>query len=222
VTAGPVGILGAGGHAKVVIDIVERMNAHRIAGVFDDDPSKWGTHVLGHRVLGGIDDFLLNWRSRCAGAVLGIGNNRVRRILHRKLREAGFVPTTAVHPTAAVARDVEVGDGTVVMALAAVNPGCRIGPGTVINTSASVDHDCILGECVFIAPGARLGGNIRVGDLSLIGTGASIIPGRTVGRNAIVGAGAVVITDIPDDVTVVGVPAHVVAPAGRIPGGEER
>lgn len=214
----PVAVLGAGGHAKVVIDIVERMNAHRIVGVFDDDHSKWGTQVLGHPVLGGIDDFVLNWRSRCPEAVMGIGNNHVRQALYRRLREAAFRPTTAIHPTAAVAREVELGEGTVVMAMAAVNPGCRIGPGAVVNTSASVDHDCIVGECAFIGPGARLGGNVRVGDLSLIGTGASIIPGRTVGRNVIVGAGAVVITDIADDVTVVGVPARVVTPAGQTAG----
>lgn len=221
-TAPPLAILGAGGHAKVVIDIVERMGVHRIVGVFDDDPSKWGTRVLGHEVVGGIDEFLLNWRSRCPEVVIGIGSNPVRQNLYRKVSEKRFVVVSAVHPTAAVAPDVEVGEGTVVMAQVAVNPGCRIGPCAVINTSASVDHDCVLGECVFIAPGARLAGDVRVGDLSFVGTGASIIPGRTLGRNVTVGAGAAVITDVPDDVTVVGVPAHVVTPVGRIPGGERQ
>ena len=212
-TPPPVAILGAGGHAKVVIDIVERMGTHRIAGVFDDDPAKWGTEVLGYGVLGGIEEFLLHWRSRCDGVVIGIGSNRVRQHLYRKLCEAGFSAMTAIHPTAAVARAVEVGEGTVVMAQAAVNPGTRIGPCAVINTSASVDHDCVLGECVFLAPGARLGGNVRVGDLSLVGIGASIIPGRVIGRRVIVGAGAVVITDVPDEVTVVGAPARIVTPS---------
>lgn len=221
-TAVPLAILGAGGHAKVVIDIVERMGGYRIAGVFDDDPAKWGTQVLGYEVLGGSDEFLLHWRSRCPKVVIGIGSNRVRQKLYRRLSEGAFLVTTAIHPTAAVARDVEMGEGTVVMAQVAVNPGCRIAPCAVLNTSASVDHDCVLGECVFIAPGARLCGNVRVGDLSFIGTGASIIPGRTIGRNVTVGAGTVVITDIPDDVTVVGMRARVVTPAGRTPGGEER
>ena len=78
-TAVPLAILGAGGHAKVVIDIVERMGVYRIAGVFDDDPAKWGTQVLGYEVLGGMDEFLLHWRSRCPQVVIGIGGNRVRQ-----------------------------------------------------------------------------------------------------------------------------------------------
>lgn len=215
-SAEPVAILGAGGHAKVVIDIVERVGTHRIVGVFDDDPAKWGTELCGYRVVGGIDEFLQRWRARCPVAVIAIGDNHVRHKLYRRLAEAGLTPATAVHPSAVVARDVDLGAGTVVMALAAVNPGCVIGPCAVINTSASVDHDCSLGECVFIAPGARLSGNVQVGDLSFIGTGASIIPGRAIGRNATVAAGAVVITDVPDNVTVVGVPARVVTPTGRI------
>ena len=216
-----VAILGAGGHAKVVIDIVERMGVHHVVGVFDDDPSKWGTRVLGYEVLGGIDEFLQNWRSRCPRVVIGIGSNRVRQSLYRRLSERAFLVTTAVHPTAAVARDVEVGEGTVVMAQAAVNPGCRIGPCAVINTSASVDHDCVLGECVFISPGAHLAGDVRVGDLSFIGTGAAVIPGQTLGRNVTVGAGAVVIADVPDDMTVVGMPARATIPVGRTAGGEK-
>ena len=85
----------------------------------------------------------------------------------------------------------------------------------MINTSASIDHDCVLGECVFIAPGARLGGNVRVGDLSFIGIGASVLPGCALGRNVTVGAGAVVIGDVPDNVTVVGVPARIVTKVER-------
>lgn len=218
----PLAILGAGGHAKVVIDIVERMGTHSIVGAFDDDPSKWGTQVLGYEVLARIDEFLLHWRSRCTEVVIGVGSNPVRQNLYRRLSERAFCAVTLVHPTAAVARDVEVGEGTVIMAQAAVNPGCRIGPCAVINTSASVDHDCVLGECVFIAPGARLGGDVRVGDLSFVGIGSSIIPGRTVGWNVTVGAGAAVITDVPDGVTAAGVPARVVRQEGWTFGGEKR
>lgn len=207
----PVAVLGAGGHAKVVIDLVERMGTRMIVGVFDDDPVKWGTEVLGHRVVGGVEDFLSGWKSRCPAAALAIGNNRVRQRLYRRLLDAGFHAVTAVHPSAAVAKDVVLGDGSVVMALAALNPGSRIGPCAVINTSASIDHDCLLGECVFIAPGARLGGGVTVGDLSFVGIGASVIQGRTIGRDVTVGAGAAVIRDVPDDVTVVGVPARVLS-----------
>ena len=210
-----VAILGAGGHAKVVIDVVERSGGHTIAGVFDDDESKWGSEILGHRVLGDIGEFLLSWRSRYPQVVIGIGSNRVRQTLNRRLEEAACMLMTAVHQWAVVARDVELAKGTVIMALGAVNPGCRVGACGVINTSASIDHDCVLGECVFIAPGARVGGNVRVGDLSFVGIGASVIPGCTLGRNVTVGAGAVVIGDVPDNVTVVGVPARIVTKVER-------
>ena len=214
-TTAPLAIIGAGGHAKVVIDIVERTGTYRIVGVCDDDASKWGTQVLGHEVLGGIDEFLLDGRSRCPRVVIGIGDNQVRRTLYHRFREVGFHVITATHPSAVLARDVVVGEGTVIMAQVAVNPGCRIGACAVINTSASVDHDCVLGECAFIGPGAHLGGDVRVGDLSLIGAGASVVPGRVVGQNVTVGAGAVVVTDVPDDITVVGVPAREMAAEHR-------
>ena len=210
----PLAIVGAGGHAKVVIDILECAGRHRILALFDDDTRKWGRTLSGYRVVGGIEEFLADWRQRCA-VVVAIGDNSARYKLSRRLTEQGVRLASAIHPTAVVARDVSLGAGTVVVALGVVNPGSLTGGGAIVNTSASVGHDCVLGECVFIAPGARLTGDVHVGDFSFVGAGASVVPGRTIGRNVRVGAGAVVIDDVPDDVTVVGVPARVVRPRDR-------
>lgn len=204
----PLAVIGAGGHARVVIDIAELSRQYRVAGVFDDDPTRWGGTVAGCLITGGLEEFLSGWRAWCRTAVVAIGDNHARGKCARRLLEAGVRLATLVHPAAVVARDAVLGPGTVVMAGAVVNPGAAAGPCAVINTAASVDHDCSVGECAFIAPGVRLAGGVRVGDFAFVGTGASVIPGRTIGRNARVGAGAVVIRDVPDGATVVGVPAH--------------
>jgi sugar O-acyltransferase (sialic acid O-acetyltransferase NeuD family) len=218
VSRDPLAIVGAGGHAKVVIDLVERAGRHRILAVFDDDTSTWGLTLAGYPVVGGIGELLADWRQRCV-AVVAIGDNAARHTISLRLTEQGVRLATVVHPAAVVARDVTLGAGTVVVALGVIEPGSVVGPGAIVNTSASVGHDCVLGDCAFIGPGARLTGNIRVGDLSFVGAGASVVPGRTIGRNVRVGAGAVVVDDVPDDVTVVGVPARVVRP--RRPGGSD-
>lgn len=205
----PVVLVGAGGHAKVVLDILERAGRYRVLGVFDDEAAKWGGRLGGHRIVGGVEELFARWHGRAA-AVVAIGDNHARRRVAGRLAEHGIPLATAVHPTAVVGGEVTLGAGTVVMALGVVNPGTVTGRGVVVNTSASVDHDCVLGDWAFVGPGARLAGGVRVGELSLVGTGATVIPGRAVGRNARVGAGAVVIDDVPDDVTVVGTPARVV------------
>lgn len=213
----PLALVGAGGHARVVVDMVERAGQYEIVGVFDDDPAKHGQALAGHPIVGGVEALLATARAGSTTAVVAIGDNRARHAVTRRLAGASIALATVIHPAAVVARDVVLGAGTVVMALGVINPGTVVAPGVVVNTSASVDHDCVLGDCAFVGPGARVSGGVRIGSLSLLGTGASVVPGRTIGRNVRVGAGAVVVDDVPDDVTVVGVPARVMVPRGPRP-----
>ncbi|HXG05471.1 MAG TPA: acetyltransferase [Candidatus Binatia bacterium] len=209
-------VVGGGGHARVVIDSAERAGRYRITAVFDDDPFARGRSVQGHPIVGGIEQLLRRWRDWCAAAVVAVGDNQTRCTVSQRLVEHGIPLATVVHPASVVAADAGLGPGSVVMALAVLNPGAVVGTGAVINTAASVDHECIVGDWTFIAPGARLAGGVRVADLAFVGTGASVIPGRRIGRGARVGAGAVVVRDVPDGVTVVGVPARPLRP-GRVP-----
>jgi sugar O-acyltransferase (sialic acid O-acetyltransferase NeuD family) len=211
----PLVVIGAGGFARKVIEAAERAERHKIVAVFDDDPVKWGGVFAGYPIIGGIGEFLADWRGHCI-AVVAIGDNGARSKLVRRLAEQRVRLATVVHPAAVVGRDVALGAGTMVMALAAVDPDTITGASVVVNTLASVAHDCVLGDGVFVGPGARLTGGVRVGELSSVGAGACVIPGKTIGRNVRVGAGAVVIDDVPDDVTVVGIPARIVRP--RRPG----
>jgi sugar O-acyltransferase (sialic acid O-acetyltransferase NeuD family) len=195
-------VLGAGGHAKVVLRTLE-ISGYEVVGVFDDDPAKMGMSLLGHAVQGSIEDAAL---LGCPRAVLAVGNNRTRQDLAERLPEFEWI--TAVHPTAWVDASVTIAPGTVIFAGAVVQPETVIGRHVIVNTAATVDHDCLLGDFVHVAPGAHLAGQVSLGEGSFLGIGSTVIPGKQVGGWVTVGAGGVVVEDIPAGVTVVGVPAR--------------
>jgi sugar O-acyltransferase (sialic acid O-acetyltransferase NeuD family) len=204
-------VFGASGHAKVVIDIIEREGRLSIPFLVDDDLSLKGTEVYGYRVAGDRHDLLsLREEYGVDRVIVGIGSNRARLKVASWLTEAGFSLGTAVHPSAQVARGVTIGAGTVVMAGAVINSDTVIGEHVIVNTGATVDHDCRIGNGVHLAPGSILCGTVTVGEGCFVGAGGVIIPNLTLGTNVIVGAGATVVKDVPDGVMVVGTPARVV------------
>ncbi len=193
-------LYGAGGHARVIMDIL-RAAGIGVEALVDDNPDLEetdGTEVL--HDASGLSPFIIS-----------VGNNRIRRMIAGRL-ECDF--GRAVHPRACISPSASVGGGTVVMAGATVNAGAVIGRHCIINTNASVDHECVIGDYVHVSPNAALCGNVHVGEGAHIGVGASVIPGIRIGRWATVGAGATVITDIPDGATAVGTPARVIKTDG--------
>jgi sugar O-acyltransferase (sialic acid O-acetyltransferase NeuD family) len=198
-------VLGAGGHAKVVADILQAQGIS-VRGFLDDDPASWERRRLDLPVLGPI--------ARLAdlepdGLVLGIGSNRVRQELVMRLAaEAAGLWRIAVHPRATLAPSVCLGVGVVIAAGAVANPDAQIGDHAIVNTGATIDHDCVIGAYAHIAPGAHLAGGVRIGVGAFLGAGAVVTPGIAVGDWAIVGAGAVVVQEIPAGVTAKGVPAR--------------
>lgn len=200
-------IYGASGHAKVVIDIVEQQGLHKIVGLIDDARERHGQEFFGYRVLGG-QEILAQYR-HCS-ILIAIGDNATRKKFQETVKALGYELATAVHPSARVGREVSVGPGTVIMAQVAINPGTAIGEGVIVNTGATIDHDCRIGDFAHISPGAHLAGNVTVGALTQIGIGACAIPGVRIGERTLIGAGAAVVTDIPDEVVAVGVPARVI------------
>lgn len=202
-------ILGGGGHAKVVISILKKLNSYNIAGYVD--PVDRGS-VLGVRYLGddGVLPRLLN-EKRVTNAVLGVGHLKdtaLRHALSLRLSAMGFAFPAVISPCAIVNESVSIGDGTVVMDGAVVNAGTRIGAHCILNTRSSVDHDCEIGDFVHLCPGATLSGGVRVGNDSFIGTGAAVIQRMTIGTGCFIGAGAVVVTDCQENGRYVGVPAR--------------
>ncbi len=207
----PLVLVGAGGHAKVLADLIEAGGRWRVYGAVDAAPRGAAALGSGLRIVGEdavLPDLL---RRGVRHAAVGVGaspDTAARARLRRRLLDLGFRLPALVHPRAFISPGALVEDGAQVMALAGVNPGARVGPGAVVNTGAVVEHDCALGDDCFIGPAAALGGDVAVGERAFIGLGAVVNPGLTVGARAIVGAGAVVVSDVREARTVYGVPAR--------------
>lgn len=207
----PLLVYGAGGHAKVVVDVVERQGLYAIVGILDDGARDGSLRWLGYPVLGGLevladpsfDDRLM---------LVAVGDNAKREAVVRRLEALGVRFARAIHPRAHLARDVSVGPGTVIMAGVVINPDTAIGAHVIVNTAASIDHDCQIEDFAHVSPGVHLAGGVRVGRGAHLGIGACAIPGVRIGARAIVGAGAVVAGDVAADLTVVGVPAKPLRP----------
>jgi sugar O-acyltransferase (sialic acid O-acetyltransferase NeuD family) len=207
----PVIVLGAGGHAKVLINALQLCSV-AILGVTDPDPALIGQKVLGAPVIG-TDDVLENYSPQEVQLVNGLGSvclPKARSRVYDFGKKLGFVFASVVHPAAVVAGDVRLGEGVQVMAGAVLQPGAILGENVIINTKASVDHDCIIGSHSHIAPGATLSGAVIIGIGVHLGTGASIVQGVKLGNFSLVGAGSLVLKDIPAGAKVYGCPAKVV------------
>lgn len=194
-------VLGAGGHAKVVIATLQAAG-WEVAGVLDDAEERWGGEILGLPVRGPLEAAL---EIGIDGAVIAVGDNGARADVARRID----LPWIAVaHPAAWVHASVDLGPGTVVFAGVVMQPDTAVGRHGIVNTGASVDHDCRLGDFVHVAPGAHLAGNVAVGEGALVGLGSSVMPGVRVGAWASIGAGAAVVREVERGSTVVGVPAR--------------
>ena len=194
-------VVGAGGHAKVVIATLLAAG-QTVAGLLDDQPSRWGSAVLGYPVLGGLEQL----EKAGSRAILAIGNNRARQTISERYPSVVWV--SAVHPSAVVHSSVRPGAGSVIFAGAVVQPDSSIGRHVIVNTAATVDHDCVLEEYVHLAPGSHLAGQVRLEQGAFLGIGSLAAPGVRVGAWSTVGAGGVVIRDLPPHSVAVGIPAR--------------
>lgn len=203
-------VLGAGGHAKVVIATLQSAG-WAVVAVLDDDPGRAGGGVLGVEVAGTVGD-LAAWEGVAAITAVGDGRARQRLVARVEAERPGVVWASAVHPAAVVHPGVRLGPGSVIFAGAVVQPDSAVGAHAIVNTGASIDHDGRLGDFVHVAPGARLAGGVEVGEGALLGIGCQVLPGRRIGAWALVGAGATVVDDVAAGWTVVGTPARRRAP----------
>lgn len=200
-------IIGASGHGKVVADAA--LSSGYWAKVeFYDDAWPIKTHN-GQLDIVGNTESLFNLRIK-PDVVVAIGNNQVRLAKQRELMNRGFSIATVVHRAAMVSPSAVIKRGTVVMAGAVVNADVKVGEACIVNSNAVLEHDCVLADAVHISPAASLAGGVIVDEASWIGIGAVVIQLKNIGKNVMVGAGAAVVTDLPDHVTAVGVPAKII------------
>ena len=188
-------ILGGGGHASVLIDIIKANKIARPYAILDNDSSRWGGDLLGVPILGD-DDLLSELTTKGIRYFLvGLGStddNKPRRRLYELGLSHRLKPLTVKAPNAFCSPYAQVGPGCQLLPAAVVNARADIGENVIINSGAIIEHDCILGNHVHVATGARLASTVRVGTGAHIGVGATVRQLISIGEGAVVGAGAAV------------------------------
>lgn len=207
-------LVGAGGHCKVIIDLIKSASKYDIVGVTDKAyESSEDKFVLDIPIIG--DDSILDdlYKSGIKNAFVCIGalhNISIRDKIYNKLKAIGFSIPVLIHKNSIVSPYAKICGGTCVMAGAIINPGSYIEENCIINTGAVIEHDCRLQRNTHISPSASIAGGVSIGRNTHIGIGSSVIQSVHIGNNVIIGAGAVVIEDIVDNVTAVGVPSKII------------
>lgn len=192
-------LLGAGGHAKVVLDLLQALNREVLGvcdpGLFDQGIKQWrGLLVLGHDEA--IEQYPPD-RIELANGIGSLPGNSLRRHLHEKFTCRGYRFATLVHPSAILGFGVELGVGVQIMAGVIVQADTHLGDSVILNTGSRIDHDGRIGHHVHIAPGAVLSGETRIANDCHIGPGAVIIQGIKLGQGAVIGAGTTVLSELP-------------------------
>jgi UDP-perosamine 4-acetyltransferase len=193
-------VIGAGGHARVVIDALQRSGV-TVLGVCDPTLSSGSAGPLGVPCLG--SDAALESYDRSAvllvNGIGSIGDPALRITVYQRMTAAGWKFYSLVHPKAVIGTECTIASGAQIMAGAILQPGTHVGENAIVNTAASIDHDCRIGDHAHIAPGAVLCGNVVIGTGAHIGSGAVIVQGLTVGAHALIGAGVTVTRPVAED-----------------------
>ena len=198
-------VIGGGGHASDVLNVVKRLGLlERVAGCFDDRPDPERMRRWGVKYLGAIDDA----RVRRGRFILGVGWPATKARLLALLDGGEIAPMTLIDPGAMVGHGAELGAGTVVLTGGCVSAMATLGPHCLIGHNSVVGHDSVLGARCSVMPGVAVSGDCRIGDDVMVGTNAAVLQGVTIGDGAQIGAGAIVTEDVPPGVTVVGAPAR--------------
>ena len=209
----PVAIIGAGGHAREILDIFDAINAiapsFEVVGyLVEAGFGKVGDTANERPVLGGLE--WLDNRTSQIRLICGVGSSVLRRRLAVAAAARGARFCNAVHPSTIRSRWVELGEGVVIAAGSVLTNRITSGDHVHINTGCTVAHDDVLLDFATLSPGCHLGGGVEIGEGAFLGVGVSVIPNRRIGAWAVIGAGATVTRDVPAEATAVGVPARAI------------
>ena len=195
-------IYGASGHGLVVADIAKSCGYDEILFIDDGDNEYLS-----------FEDIKTNTHIPIA---LGVGNNKIRKILFDKAFENGFKIPSLIHPSAIISSSASLGNSIAIMPNVVINAKSIIGDGVILNTACIIEHENIIDDFVHISPNVALAGDVRVGELTHIGIGTNVIQGIDIGKNCIIGGGSMIIRDIANNKKVVGVPAREIADMGGV------
>jgi sugar O-acyltransferase (sialic acid O-acetyltransferase NeuD family) len=202
-------VIGTGGHARVLISLLEATRQYAIKGLLDPKPAVKPETIFNYPVLGSWND-LEKWRTKgLQYAAVAVGNNKERLDIFKALRLCGFAIPVLIHPSATVDSHARLGEGSQICMRAVIGAGAEIQEGSIINTASLIDHETRIGPFAHVAPGCVIAGRVSVGEGVMIGIGTCVIDHIQIGGWATIGAGAVVISDIPAKVTAYGIPARI-------------
>ena len=203
-------VIGSGGHAGVVIDILEEMNKYQIVGIITNDifpNSKFNNYdILGDDSA--LQSLIMNGINKVAIGIGGFNNNVLRKEIFCKLKEIGFEIVSIIHPKTVIAKSTQIDEGSVIFAGVVINPNVSIGKNVIIATGATIDHETVIKDHVLVSAGVTVGANDIIQEGALLALGSNIISDITVGRNVLIGAGAVVVKDCLEPGTYLGIPAR--------------
>ena len=200
-------LIGAGGHARVVIDIllqrIQLGDNLEIIGILDDSYKNNEKKLLfGIPIIEKVDK--VQDLKNCE-YIIAIGSNKIRRIISEKYNLTYY---TAIHPKAIISYEVKIEEGTVVMAGAIINTHTKIGKHCIINTGSIIEHDCRIEEFAHISPNVAIAGGVKIGEETWIGIGSNIIQGIEIGEKTMIGAGSIVVKNIGSNVKAYGNPCR--------------
>ncbi len=196
-------IIGFGGHAKSVADSIATGHEYNIVGYTDVKKQ-----VCNYPYIGTDDALSDCFRRGIKKAVLGVGflgGQSVRDALVNHAKEIGFEFPTIIDPSAIIASDVSIFEGTFIGKNVVINSGARVGKYCIINSGSIVEHECVVNDFSHISVGAILCGEVSVGDHTMIGAGTTVIQCKQIGNNCIIGANSTILSNISDNVKIYGV-----------------
>ena len=190
-------LVGAGGHSRSCIDVIEREGKFKIKGLIGLD-EEVGNFVNGYEVLT-TDSHLSKLLGRCRYALIAIGqilSPEMRIYAYEKVLKTGFQLATIVAPTAYVSRHAQLESGTIVMHGAIVNSGVKVGENCIINTNVIIEHQSQISKHCHISTGVIVNGGVSIGESCFIGSGTIIREGISIGSKSIVGMSSSIRNDI--------------------------
>ena len=207
-------IMGSGGFGAEAIWALEEVNKLKplseqwnILGYVDDDKSKKGKFFYDYKTLGTPSEIDKIYSGDQLWYFCAIGDNNSRSNVVKYLDELGWKAATLIHPSAVMAKKIEIGAGSYIGPVSVICPNATIGKHVLINTRVAIGHDTVMENFSQACPGAQINGFCKIGYLSLIGSNASIMPGTKIGERAVIGSNSQVLRAVKNDTTVNGVPA---------------